>query len=379
MKLQEIDYPTRESMQASLFPSISIIRKLGIELQTPRLGDAEYLQSALDSVEVSRDYRMHYLRNREPRGTDREDFNLVLSAGESNPAPATEVDKLLTITRFLSIYRSNIRMNPVYWPVSPENVHGEIGTDRRVPVWELESPEMGTLNGGVDRIGRFLVETNRRIPDLPGFVERLTPVSPLDEVPAEFATSRTEYERAYADGRIGLKAMEVDLISHQRVWKFLYEEEVDTLRSICGRWLIDFEHVGSTAIGDIDAKPVIDIVAIIEDFELIDGVTPILRALGYYHMTDDGVPEREFFIKGSPEKRTHHLSICEENSAFRSECLLFRDFLRANPDIAREYESIKHVLARKYPDKRTWYTSAKRAFIRGVLEKAKREGTVPTR
>ena len=146
----------------------------------------------------------------------------------------------------------------------------------------------------------------------------------------------------------------------------LFAEEAVLLRRVVGDYVVAIEHIGSTAICGILAKPIIDIAVGVE--KLTDGekcVVP-LENIGYEYRGEHGIARRFYFVKGEP--RTHHLHLVEKDSDFWRSHLLFRDYLRAHPAVAKEYENLKLELARKYANDRDAYLYGKTDFIENVLK-----------
>ena len=169
-------------------------------------------------------------------------------------------------------------------------------------------------------------------------------------------------------GVLGLAQTQVRLREATPLWPALYREEEARLKAALGPTLLGIEHYGSTSVGGIKAKPIIDIVAGIERLE--DGPMLIepLAALGYSYAGTNVVPGHHIFGKGSDEARTHLLHIVEHGSPIWTDALKFRDAMRANPNLAREYETLKIALSEKYSERRADYTAAKASFIEGVLK-----------
>lgn len=172
---------------------------------------------------------------------------------------------------------------------------------------------------------------------------------------------------------IGLKRGTVELSSYQPEWKRLYEAEADRLQAIAGDQLLESEHIGSTAIEGMAAKPIIDLLAVVENVETARDLVPVLEKHGYEYRPNDDVRGRLFFAKGSRTNRTHYLSLTERDSDFFSEKTAFRDYLRTHPTVAAEYEQLKRELADEHPNNRAEYTEKKGAFIERILERATSE------
>ena len=167
-------------------------------------------------------------------------------------------------------------------------------------------------------------------------------------------------------GVLGLAQTQVRLHEPTSLWASLYLEEEQRLKAALGPALLSVEHYGSTSVGGIKAKPIIDILAGIARLEDGPTLTAPLTALGYEYAGDAVVPGHHIFGKGT--ERTHLLHVVEYGSAIWNEALRFRDALRAAPQLAREYEALKISLSEKYAERRADYTAAKAAFIQSVLD-----------
>ena len=168
---------------------------------------------------------------------------------------------------------------------------------------------------------------------------------------------------------IGLERGTVALVAYRPEWKRYYEEEIRRLESIAGDRLLEYEHVGSTAIEGMAAKPIVDLLAVVDDLKDATELIPTLEAHGYEHRPDE-IPDRIFLARGPRTKRTHYLSLVERESASFRETVAFRDYLREHPEAAAEYERLKRELAARHPDDRSAYTEGKREFVERVLERA---------
>ncbi len=170
---------------------------------------------------------------------------------------------------------------------------------------------------------------------------------------------------------LGLKRGTVQVVPYDLRWPILYSAEVNRLRETLGERIGRAEHVGSTAIPGVDAKPIIDLVVAVSDIEAGAALVPELVLLGYEHRPEDSSSERIFLACGPRACRTHHLSLTTENSPFWVEKMLFRDYLRANPAVALEYCNLKRQLAARFSEDRRAYTAAKLPFVQQVLLLAK--------
>ncbi len=167
---------------------------------------------------------------------------------------------------------------------------------------------------------------------------------------------------------LGLPKGTVKLEPHTELWRQLFAEEAARIREAGGEYVTAIEHVGSTSIGGIAAKPIIDVVVGVD--KAADGercVAP-LENIGYEYRGEHGIAGRFYFVKGEP--RTHHLHLVLAGSDLWRGHLLFRDYLRANPSVAKEYERLKIDLVDKFPDNREAYLQGKTEFIENVLRAA---------
>lgn len=161
--------------------------------------------------------------------------------------------------------------------------------------------------------------------------------------------------------------MKVQLSDYQREWPVLFEREKSVLLDRLGPWLHGpIEHVGSTAVPGLKAKPIIDIMAGVKDLDSSVGAIDVLQRGGYcYYPYKADV--MHWFCKPTPEYRTHHLHLVPYDSTLWRERIKFRDILRSNEKVAEEYEQLKVLLARDLTDDRENYTELKWPFIEGVL------------
>lgn len=172
---------------------------------------------------------------------------------------------------------------------------------------------------------------------------------------------------------VGLERGTVELVAYRDEWQEAFETEADRLREALDDRLVAVEHVGSTAVEGLAAKPILDVLAVVERLGDEERWTRRLEPLGYEFRPDDGVPDRLFYAKGPESNRTHYLSVTEQGSETHVEQVQFRDYLRDHPRTAAEYERLKRELADAYPDDRESYTSEKSAFVRKILRRTSEE------
>lgn len=165
----------------------------------------------------------------------------------------------------------------------------------------------------------------------------------------------------------------VNLINYNPDWEQQFENEKTNIVNALEDKVIGIEHIGSTSIKGIIAKPIIDIILGIQDLDEVETFILPLSEIGYEYVPKAEFEDRRFFRKGLWGQGTCHLHICEINSNEWNEKLMFRDYLRKYPEAAQEYVSLKEELASKYKFDRPTYTKKKEPFIKLIIEKAMKE------
>jgi len=160
----------------------------------------------------------------------------------------------------------------------------------------------------------------------------------------------------------------VELVPYDPLWPSQFEAERVMLRVVLAPWLAGpIEHVGSTAIPGMPAKPVIDMMASVNSLEASQAAKDRLVEVGYVYF-----PYRpdimHWFCKPSAAFRTHHLHLVPLGSKRWRECLAFRDTIRRHDKLATEYAALKKVLAEKFKFDREAYTDGKEPFVQHVLQ-----------
>ena len=177
---------------------------------------------------------------------------------------------------------------------------------------------------------------------------------------------------------LGQHKADITIAPYQSGWQELYERETGLLRGVLGDHALRIEHIGSTSIPGMPAKPVIDIMVAVASLTEATKLIPLLKALGYQYRTPDTVPERMFFAKEcAPEVRTHHLNLVQQASGFWRNQIAFRDYLRTHSQTAIEYADLKKHLAETYAQTHRLDRDGKTAFVASVLELAAKEEYLP--
>ena len=170
---------------------------------------------------------------------------------------------------------------------------------------------------------------------------------------------------------LGLKRGTVILCPHEEEWEREAEKTIRMLTPLFGDSAADIQHVGSTAIRTISAKPILDLAVAARDMEAVRGRIPVLEAAGVIFRGEDH-PGEFLFVMGDFERdtRTHHIHVCPQDGVDWRNYLAFRDYMNAHPDRANEYEKLKISLAAKYASDRGSYTRGKWEFITAILAQA---------
>lgn len=158
------------------------------------------------------------------------------------------------------------------------------------------------------------------------------------------------------------------LVPHDPRWLDAAKGEGNRIAGACGSVVQRVEHIGSTSVAGLIAKPVLDLMPVLRSFE--DGFACVepMRAMGYWYAGDFGIPGRHLFVKGSP--RTHHVHMLVEGSKEAVRHVAVREVLRAEPQFLARYAALKEKLAAAYGDDREGYSNAKAAFMREIFAHA---------
>ena len=160
----------------------------------------------------------------------------------------------------------------------------------------------------------------------------------------------------------------VSIVPYDSTWPGRFEAEAERIERALDGLPIRLEHIGSTSIPGLAAKPVIDILAGRPPRSRVEPYIAAMKQLGYEHMGSYGVPGRNYFRRGKP--RSHHVHMVPWTGPLWREHLLFRDHLRAHPDVRREYEALKYELAVRFAHDKKLYQDEKGPYIKRVIREA---------
>jgi len=157
-------------------------------------------------------------------------------------------------------------------------------------------------------------------------------------------------------------------------WSATFEQERTSLHTALGPLVLTIEHIGSTAVPGLAAKPIIDLQLSVRSLaEARSSCVGPLQALGYAYMPqyEAWLPGELFFRKGLSGPWTHHLHILQGDDPRWQDRLLFRDYLRNHPEVARAYAKLKRDLAEAFDDDISGYRKAKNAFVAATMAEAR--------
>ena len=182
------------------------------------------------------------------------------------------------------------------------------------------------------------------------------------------------------DAALGLARGTVRLVAADPRWPLLYAAEAERLAIAVqdfGLPPLEFEHIGSTAVPGLVAKPIIDMMAgYASEDDVCGRYLEAVVAVGYELRGPQGVPGRELCVRGPQAARTHHLNLVSVGGGFWREHILFRDRLRTEPELASAYAALKRDLAARHACDRGAYTEGKARFVASVVG---RERATPAR
>jgi GrpB-like predicted nucleotidyltransferase (UPF0157 family) len=161
----------------------------------------------------------------------------------------------------------------------------------------------------------------------------------------------------------------IRVVPYDPEWAAMFARQAAELRDALGAVALRIDHIGSTAIPQLVAKPVIDVQISVADFEPLDAYRRPLERLGYVFRADNPDRTKRYF-RESPGSHRTHIHVRRAGSFGEQVALLFRDFTRVHTDVAAEYAELKIKLAERYSGDRTAYTDAKGPFIWSVIAQA---------
>lgn len=148
-----------------------------------------------------------------------------------------------------------------------------------------------------------------------------------------------------------MKTAKVTVLPYDPAWRAAFEAISLEIQAATGELILGIEHVGSTAVEGLSAKPCIDLDVIIANYSILDAVVEKLATIGYIHEGDLGIAGREAFrYSGKSHLQQHHLYVCPRDSEELRRHITFRNFLRTHPDAVQTYSAVKETAACLFPD-----------------------------
>ena len=166
-----------------------------------------------------------------------------------------------------------------------------------------------------------------------------------------------------------MRTTKVIVLPYDEKWKIDFEKIKSELENSIGDLIVGIEHVGSTSVEGLSAKPCIDIDVVIKDYAVFDEVVSRLESIGYIYEGNLGIEEREAFkYSDKPHLQTHHLYVCPQDSKELFHHITFRNYLRNNPEAIKKYSAIKEKAAQLFPNDIDKYMEYKSSCIEELYE-----------
>jgi GrpB-like predicted nucleotidyltransferase (UPF0157 family) len=163
----------------------------------------------------------------------------------------------------------------------------------------------------------------------------------------------------------------VRIVKYDPKWPDLFQNLGKALREALGETAIRIDHIGSTSIRGLDAKPIIDIQISVSSFDPLEKYCKPIESIGFVYRADNLDLTKRYFREKPGERRTH-IHVRRVGSFSEQFALLFRDYLRVHDEDAKEYASVKYELAKKYQDDRLRYTEGKSPIFWAIMMEAYR-------
>jgi GrpB-like predicted nucleotidyltransferase (UPF0157 family) len=164
----------------------------------------------------------------------------------------------------------------------------------------------------------------------------------------------------------------VRIVDHDPTWAVQAQGELRRLAEALGPVAVRLDHVGSTAVPGLAAKPILDLQVSVRAIEPVGAYADPLASLGYLFVPEPASPDYHFFAKPPERPRSHHLHVCAAGSEHERRHLAVRDFLRAHDDEAARYASLKRELVARHPQDRLAYIAGKERYVSDLEARAVR-------
>lgn len=165
--------------------------------------------------------------------------------------------------------------------------------------------------------------------------------------------------------------MKIVVVDYDPKWKRKYETEAAKIKKMLKDILVSIDHIGSTSVEGLAAKPIIDILPVVTEIEKVDAYNAKFEELGYECMGEFGIPGRRYFRKGGEEHRTYQIHVFGQKSVHDIERhLAVRDYLRTHKEASDAYGELKKKLALQFPNDIDGYCDGKDEFVKNLERKA---------
>ena len=170
----------------------------------------------------------------------------------------------------------------------------------------------------------------------------------------------------------------IEVVQYDPAWIPAFEKEAAILNAIFGERVVDLQHIGSTAVPGLDAKPIIDILIVLDNTDDINSFDRAMEEAGYRVRGEcldapvPGTPGRFYFSKETNGVHSHHVHVCAKGHGEILDKLAFRDYLRAHSNMAAAYGEVKRRIAAEYRLDNIGYMRAKDGFVKSTLLEARR-------
>ena len=162
----------------------------------------------------------------------------------------------------------------------------------------------------------------------------------------------------------------IRIVVHDPSWPSAATAEMRRIEAALGELVVRLEHIGSTAVVGLAAKPIIDLQLAVEDLDATERYAEPLQRLGYLFAFDPDSPQRRFFARPRERPRTHHLHVCAAGSATEFRHLAVRDYLRSHDEEAAAYATLKRNVAQRHPLDRLAYMNGKHQHVSALENRA---------
>ncbi|BAW79385.1 hypothetical conserved protein [Candidatus Nitrosoglobus terrae] len=166
------------------------------------------------------------------------------------------------------------------------------------------------------------------------------------------------------------RTMNIIVTDYNKNWPQMFEVKATVIRDILKDELVEIHHIGSTAVPNLKAKSIIDIMLIVKDIEKVDNFNPVMIGIGYEPLVEFGIKGRRYLQKGG-ENRTHQIYIFQyDNQSEIERHLVVRDYLKLHHEDAIKYGKLKERLAQKFPKDIAGYCDGKNGFVQNLEQRA---------